>query len=162
MARTGAAFGLHMAGEMGGTMQHFSLVDAVRDDLLGIVTGVLLLIGLVCACEPIRRWRKRVKKRVKKRAQERRRTSAPPPRTDMVSPFPSETPNSRDLFPRDDHADDNQQLVPVRICPDCGEEEMVREREPGYWTNGPYLWVCDACGSRKSGEEGFDAELYPP
>lgn len=50
----------------------------------------------------------------------------------------------------------------VRACPDCGEDAMVREREPGYWMNGPYLWVCESCGSRKSGEAGFDAELYPP
>ena len=51
--------------------------------------------------------------------------------------------------------------LPGRRCPDCGEDEMVREREPCYHTNGDYGWRCSICGSHKAGGADENSELFP-
>lgn len=52
--------------------------------------------------------------------------------------------------------------VPVRRCPDCGREAMTRERTSSQLANGPYLWMCRGCGSRKSGGASWIDELFSP
>ena len=69
--------------------------------------------------------------------------------------------SARDRYDSDPEEEEPEPLL-VRVCMDCGEEEMTRELEPSYGTNGPYLWTCGVCGSQKSGGADFDAELYPP
>ena len=60
----------------------------------------------------------------------------------------------------DDDAAADEHVVPVRLCPACGEEEMMREPYPCYHNDGDYAWRCAICGCIQAGGEDPDSELY--
>ena len=82
---------------------------------------------------------------------------------DRISDTPHVPVGHTELLEEEEEEEEEEELepLPVRICPACGEDEMVREREPCYALNGDYEWRCTICGLLKAGGEDHNSELFP-
>ena len=57
--------------------------------------------------------------------------------------------------------DEEDQSMPIRQCPECGEFALGREHWRGYGLGDQYKWHCRECGALRAGGEERDSELFP-